>query len=52
MSHHIRFFRFNHKTNIEVASGTEADLSIDEFFSHQPSSAPNDDDDEHYLLAG
>ena len=50
MSHHLRFFRFNHKTNVEVAAGQESSLTIDEFF-RSPASTPADDDFEHHLLA-
>ena len=35
MSHHLRFFRFNHKTNVETVAGSETDLKIDEFFSEE-----------------
>jgi hypothetical protein len=49
LSHHLRFFRFNHKTNIEIAPGQDATLSIDEFFGEHATSTA--DDAEHHLLA-
>lgn len=45
LSHHIRFFRYNHKTNFEVQSDSEPQTTMEEFFSdHQET-------EEHHFLA-
>lgn len=50
MSHHLRFFRFNHKTNVEVAAGQESSLTIDEFFCECKNKSSGENF-EHHLLA-